>query len=75
MNNLYTIKVGHPILRPGVSIETEASERYVVKVTNMLLKLAREINHGTGGTINTDNPNIDVNKFIGDPHGCDTMDK
>jgi len=45
MNNKYTIRVTHPLIRPGVMIETEASERYVVEVCVRLLELVRLINN------------------------------
>ena len=45
MNNNYTIKVGHPLLRPGLTIETEASEGYVVGVTEALMAMVRKINN------------------------------
>lgn len=44
MNNKYTIKAKHPLLRPGLEIETEASEAYLVSVVNTLLEKIREIN-------------------------------
>lgn len=44
MNNKYKIKVGHPLVRPGLTIETEASERYVVAVVRTLMDLVREVN-------------------------------
>ena len=44
MNNKYIIKAKHPLIRTGLSIETEASERYVVRVVNKLMDLIREIN-------------------------------
>lgn len=44
MNNKYVIKAKHPLLRAGLSVETEASERYVVKVVKMLMNLIRDIN-------------------------------
>lgn len=47
MNNKYYIKVKHPLVRPGLSIETECSEKYVRSVTLKLLDLVREIN-GSG---------------------------
>jgi len=49
MNNKYVIKVGHPLLRPGLEIETEASEKYVVAVVNTLMGKVREINDGKDG--------------------------
>jgi hypothetical protein len=44
MNNKYIIKVEHPLLRPGISIETESSEKYLVPVVKKLMELVREIN-------------------------------
>jgi hypothetical protein len=44
MNNKYIIRVYHPLLRAGLEIETEASERYVVPVVLKLMDLIREIN-------------------------------
>lgn len=44
MNNKYIIRAEHPLIRAGLSIETEASERYVVRVVNKLMDLIREIN-------------------------------
>ena len=44
MNNKYIIRAKHPLLRPGLSIETEASEKYVVSVLLTLLNLIREFN-------------------------------
>ena len=45
MNNKYIIKARHPLLRAGLIIETESSERYVVDVVNKLMELIRGINH------------------------------
>lgn len=45
MNNKYVIRVGHPLLRPGLTIETEASEDYVVAVTHTLIRTVRQINN------------------------------
>jgi len=44
MNNKYIVRVYHPLLRAGLEIETESSERYVVAVVKKLLDLVREIN-------------------------------
>ena len=44
MNNKYTIKVGHPLLRPGLTIETEASEKYLESVVRELMDQVRNIN-------------------------------
>lgn len=48
MNNKYIIKFKHPLLRAGLTIETEASEKYVVDVVNKGLELIRKINSGSG---------------------------
>ncbi|KKL51485.1 hypothetical protein LCGC14_2295050 [marine sediment metagenome] len=44
MNNRYIITFTSPLLRPGLEIKTEASERYVVEVVKALLDKVREIN-------------------------------
>jgi len=44
MNNKYVIKAEHPLIRAGLTIETESSEKYVVKVIQKLMDLIREIN-------------------------------
>jgi len=44
MNNKYTIVVGSPLLRPGLTIETEVSENYVVPVLRKLFEIIREFN-------------------------------
>jgi len=44
MNNKYTIRVRHPLIRPGLVIETEASERYLKAVVDKLMDAVREIN-------------------------------
>lgn len=44
MNNKYIIRAKHPLLRAGLLIETEASEKYVVQVAHKLLDLIRDIN-------------------------------
>lgn len=44
MNNKYTIRVSHPLIRPGLVIQTEASEKYLVAVVAKLFEKAREIN-------------------------------
>jgi hypothetical protein len=45
MNNKFKITISHPLVRPGLKIETEASERYLVSVVNKALTLVREINN------------------------------
>jgi len=46
VNNKYTIRVKHPLIRAGLTIETEASEKYVVAVVEKLMELIREYNDG-----------------------------
>ena len=45
MNNRYKIKVSDPLLRPGLTIETEASEAYVVDAMQAAMSIVREFNH------------------------------
>ena len=44
MNNTYKIKLESPLLREGLTIETECSEKYVSEVTKKCLDIVREIN-------------------------------
>jgi hypothetical protein len=44
MNNKYKIKIESPLLRPGIQIETEVSEKYVNIVLNKILEIVREFN-------------------------------
>jgi len=44
MNNKYLITVEHPLIRPGLKIATEASEKYLVKVIQKVMELVRELN-------------------------------
>lgn len=44
MNNKYKITIEAPLLRAGMKIETECSEKYVKKVTDKLMEIVREIN-------------------------------
>ena len=44
MNNKYVIKVEHPLIRPGLTITTEASERYVQAVVEKVMEIVRAIN-------------------------------
>ena len=48
-NNKYRIKVEAPLLRPGLTIETEVSEKYVEPVIRTIMKLVRLMN-GTSET-------------------------
>lgn len=45
MNNRYIIRIGHPLLRPGLEIETESSEKYLSSVVAKLMDVVREINN------------------------------
>jgi hypothetical protein len=53
MNNKYKITIKHPVLRPGLEIETEASERYLVEVVQIAMDKAREINFAEAATHNS----------------------
>lgn len=44
MNNKYKITIESPLVRTGIKIETECSEKYVVPVSKKLMELVREIN-------------------------------
>ncbi len=44
MNNKYIVTVEHPLVRPGLKITTEASEKYVVAVVKALMDKVREVN-------------------------------
>lgn len=44
LNNRYRIRVEAPLLRPGLTIETEVSERYLVEVVETVMGMVREIN-------------------------------
>jgi len=44
MNNRYKIVVSTPILRPGLTIETEVSGKYLVEAVKITLDKVREIN-------------------------------
>lgn len=44
MNNKYTIRVTHPLVRPGLTIETESSEKYAAEVVKKLMEIVRAIN-------------------------------
>jgi hypothetical protein len=50
MNNRYIVRVQDPLIRPGLTIETEASEKYIVAVVRTLLDKVREINSATATT-------------------------
>lgn len=43
-NEAYEITISSPLLRPGLTIKTSVSQRYLVKTTRELLDLVREIN-------------------------------
>lgn len=44
MNNRYIIRVGAPLLRPGMEIETSCSEKYLAAVVAKIMEKVREIN-------------------------------
>ena len=44
MNNKYKIKIKHPLIRSGIEIETESSEKYLVDVLKKVLEKVREFN-------------------------------
>lgn len=44
MNNKYKIIVESPLLRPGIKIETEVSEKYLVDVLNLVMNKIRTFN-------------------------------
>jgi len=43
-NETYEIEVGSPLLRPGITIRTYVSKKYVASTTKDLLNIIREIN-------------------------------
>lgn len=47
MNNAYEIKVGAPLLRPGLTITTVVSRGYLEDAVTVLMDAVREINHPT----------------------------
>lgn len=55
MNNRYKIKIESPLVRPGLTIETECSEKYVVKVINKAMDIVREINENNKISPNGEN--------------------
>jgi hypothetical protein len=44
-NQTYRIKITSPLLRPGLSISTETSERYAPDAAHRLVEIARKINN------------------------------
>jgi hypothetical protein len=44
MNNTYKITFQSPLIRPGITIETEVSERYLIPVVETMMSIVREIN-------------------------------
>ena len=48
VNNVYTLTVGAPLLRPGLTLSTQVSEKYVASASSTLLVLVRAINQGPG---------------------------
>ena len=45
MNNTYKITMRSPLLRPGITIETEVSEQYVRTVVATMMEIVRDINN------------------------------
>ena len=43
-NEKYKIRVEAPLLRPGLSVETEVSQKYLVPIMYELLDLVRQFN-------------------------------
>jgi len=43
-NNKYELEIGSPVLRPGLTLKTIVSERYVTSAAKKLMELAKEIN-------------------------------
>jgi len=44
VNTKHIVKVEAPLLRPGLTISAECSEKYVIRVSVKLVELAREVN-------------------------------
>ena len=44
LNNRYKITIQDPLCRPGLSIDTEVSERYVVEAIRRMMAMIREVN-------------------------------
>jgi hypothetical protein len=64
MNNTYKITVSSPLLRPGLTIETECSEKYLVAVLKKVMDSVREIN--------TEQPKKVVGKFTDAQRNAET---
>jgi hypothetical protein len=47
MNNKYKITIKNPLIRPGIEIKTECSEKYVVIVLNKMMDLIRDFNQSS----------------------------
>ncbi|MDD3101895.1 MAG: hypothetical protein PHE59_02010 [Patescibacteria group bacterium] len=43
-NNQYKIKIKHPLIRSGITIETNVSEKYLVPVLMKAMEKVREFN-------------------------------
>lgn len=48
MNNTYKVTIQSPLIRPGMTIETTVSEKYLVAVVQTLMAKVREINAPAG---------------------------
>lgn len=49
MNHTITIRLGTPLLRPGLEVETQVSLRYLVPALRDLLDRVRDFNKGQKG--------------------------
>lgn len=66
MNNIYKIKVESPLLRAGLSIETECSEKYLVPVLNKVFEKVREFNTQENNTTKPSRLDEGVGAYRGD---------
>jgi len=44
VNNTWQIEISSPLLRPGIVIRTEISEKYLVKALEQAMVMVREFN-------------------------------
>ena len=47
MNNRFKVRIEDPLLRPGLSVETEVSEKYLVRCLHGLLDRVRAFNNNS----------------------------
>lgn len=55
MNNKYTVTISSPLVRDGIVITTQCSEKYLVPVLEKALDLAREFNNSQKERENANN--------------------